>query len=161
AAAGGDVRLSSHTRAYARYELLASFAGPYALNPHQERYSAVAGLASDETPAGTLFSEYRLRDALGGREAQAAIGRRNRWTRRPGLHLDASAEQVAPLRGSGGGSRQSAAGVGLDYLAPERWRGTGRLEYRHGAGDDQVFGSLGYAHKLARDWAFLGRSSAN
>ncbi|HEY3215105.1 MAG TPA: hypothetical protein VGK93_01295, partial [Candidatus Eisenbacteria bacterium] len=159
AAAGGDLRVASRTRAYGRYEFISSFAGPYALNTVQERYSAVVGLSSDDTPAGTVFSEYRLRDAIGGREAQAAIGLRNRWTPRDGLHLDASAERVAAMRG--GSDRQTAAGFGLDYTAAERWRGTGRLEWRSSAGDDQVFGSLGYAHKLARDWAFLGRSSAS
>jgi uncharacterized repeat protein (TIGR01451 family) len=159
AAVGGDFRLASRTRAYGRYELISSFAGPYALNPAQERYSAVLGLASDDTPAGTVFSEYRLRDAIGGREAQAAIGLRNRWTVRTGLHLDGSVERVTALQG--GGPTQNAAGFGVDYTAPERWRGTGRVEWRRASGDDQVFGSLGYAQKLTRDWALLGRGSAS
>jgi len=159
AAVGGDYRLASRTRAYGRYELISSFAGPYALNPAQERYTAVVGLASDDTPAGMVFSEYRLRDAIGGREALAAMGLRNRWTVRTGLHLDGSAERVAPVRGGGGS--QNAAGFGVDYTAPDRWRGTGRVEWRRAGGDDQMFGSLGYAQKLARDWALLGRGSAN
>src|SRR6185436_19609477 len=83
----------------------------------------------------------------------------NRWTVRPGLHLDASAERVSPVRG--GGVSQNAAGFGVDYTAPDRWRGTGRVEVRRVGGDDQVFGSLGYAQKVARDWAVLGRGSAN
>jgi hypothetical protein len=78
---------------------------------------------------------------------------------RTGLHLDASAERVAPVRGGGGS--QNAAGFGVDYTAPDRWRGTSRVEWRRAGGDDQVFGSLGYAQKLARDWALLGRGSAN
>ena len=159
AAVGGDLQVASRTRAYGRYELISSFAGPYALNTQQERTSAVVGVSSDDTPAGTVFSEYRLRDAIGGREAQAAIGLRNRWMLSQGLRLDASAERVAPVRGGGGS--QNAAGFGVDYTAPDRWRGTGRLEWRRASGDDQLFGSLGYAHKLARDWALLSRGSAN
>jgi uncharacterized repeat protein (TIGR01451 family) len=159
AAVGGDLLVASRTRAYGRYELISSFAGPYALNTQQERTSAVVGVSSDDTPAGTVFSEYRLRDAIGGREAQAAIGLRNRWMLSQGFRLDASAERVAPVRGGGGS--QNAAGFGVDYTAPDRWRGTGRLEWRRASGDDQLFGSLGYAHKLARDWALLSRGSAN
>ncbi|HEY3215102.1 MAG TPA: OmpA family protein [Candidatus Eisenbacteria bacterium] len=159
AAVGGDVLVASRTRAYARAELISSFAGPFALNSRQERTSTVVGLSSDDTPAGTVFGEYRLRDALGGDQAQAAIGLRNRWALGEGLHLDASAERVAPLRG--GGASQSAAGLGLDYTAAERWRGTGRLEWRRGSNEEQVFGSLGYAHQLGRDWALLGRGSGN
>jgi len=159
AAIGGDLQVAARTRAYARYELISSFAGPYALNDAQRRYNTVLGLASEDTRLGSLFSEYRLRDAIDGRDAQAAIGLRNRWTLREGLRLDGSAERVSPLRG--GGVSQNAAGLGLDYTAPDRWRGTGRLEWRRTGGDDQVFGTLGYGQKLTRDWALLGRGAAN
>jgi hypothetical protein len=159
AAVGGDLQLLARTRGYLRYEFLSSFAGPYALNDAQQRYALVAGLASEDTRAGTLYSEYRLRDAIDGRTAQAAIGLRNRWTLREGLHLDASAERVSPLKG--GGPSQNAAGFGLEYTRPDVWRGTGRIEWHRASGDDQMYGSLGYGHKLARDWAVLGNAWGN
>ena len=34
---------------------------------------------------GQFFSEYRARDAFSGREAEAAIGLRNRWQLAPGV----------------------------------------------------------------------------
>jgi hypothetical protein len=158
AAVGGDLRMTERLRAYARHEFISSFAGPYALNPRQERYATVVGLGSGESQAGNIFSEYRLRDAIDGRSAQAAIGLRNRWTPRDGLHLDAAAERVAPLRG--GGITSNAAGVGIDYARDPRWRATARLDLRRSGQDDQALGSFGFDRKLGRDWGLLARGSA-
>ncbi len=156
AAIGADYRLFDRARLYARHELLSSFSGPYGLNSDQERTTTVFGVAADYLAGQSIFSEYRSRDAFGGREAQAAIGLRNRWQLDSGVRLSSSFERLSPL--SEGGSTATAITGAFEYTANPLWKGSARLEYRAADSGDNVLGSLGYARKLNRDWSLLGTS---
>ena len=155
-AVGGDYRLLGRARLYGRHEFITSLAGPYALNTEQDRNTTVFGIAADVLPGQSVFSEYRVRDAIGGREAQAAIGLRNRWEVRDGVRLSSSLERLAPL--SEGGASATAITGGIEYTASPLWRGSARAEYRNAESGDNLFGSVGYARKLSRDWTLLGSS---
>jgi uncharacterized repeat protein (TIGR01451 family) len=152
---GGDVHVTGKTRAYVKYEDISALAGPFALNPDQRQRTTVFGLASQELRDGQVFTEYRLRDAFAGREAQAAVGLRNRWTPTQGVHVDASYERVAILYGGIG--LATAVTGGLEYLRDPRWKGAGRLEYRTQLGTEQWLTTAAATRKLTRDWAALGR----
>ncbi len=155
-AVGGDYRLLGRARMYGRHEFITSLAGPYALNTQQERNTTVFGIAADVLPGQSVFSEYRMRDAVAGREAQAAVGLRNRWEVREGVRLSTSFERLAPISGDGSGA--TAVTGAVDYTANPLWRGSARAEYRAADSGNNLFGSVGYARKLSRDWTFLGNS---
>ena len=156
-ALGGETRLNDRTRAYLRHENIASFAGPFALNRQQQQATTVFGLSSSGKGDAQVFSEYRVRDAIAGREAQAAIGLRDRWTVGDGVRLDGAFERVTVLKGGGGAS--TALAGGLEYTGDPLWRGTARLELRRAASVNRWLGSAGLMRKLNRDWAALGRTT--
>ncbi len=147
-------------RLYGRYEMLSSFAGPYALNGAQRLAQAVVGFDLAYFRDGQFFSEYRARDAFSGREAEATIGLRNRWQVAPGVRVDASFERVNPIKGAGG-AEATAVTAGVEYTRSPLWKGTLRAEYRNATSGDNFLATLGYARKLTRDWTFLGRGFWN
>jgi hypothetical protein len=154
---GGDYRLGDRARLYARHELISSLSGPYGLNGSERQNTTVVGLNADYMKDASVFSEYRARDAFNGREAEAAIGLRNRWLLRPGLRFNTSFERVSPLAG-GGTSEATAVTGALEYTDDPRWKGALRLEYRNAIAGDGWLATLGYARKMSRDWSLLGRS---
>jgi hypothetical protein len=157
-AVGGEAQLPARTRLYAKAEDIGSFGGPFALNQAQQLRTIVVGLASDELREGHVFSEYRARDAFSGRETQAAIGLRNRWTVSPGVRLDGGFERVEAIRGGSGTS--TAVSGGLEFTAGPLWKGTARAEYRtQTGGEERWLASGGAARKLSRDWTTLARST--
>jgi len=158
ATVGGEYMIARRARLYARHELISSFAGPYALNGAQRLGTTVVGL--DASYLGNqLFSEYRARDAFSGREAEAAIGLRNRWPVSHGFVINTSFERVQPIQG--GGQEATAVTGALEYTRNPLWRGTARLELRAAPSGDNWLGSLGYARKVSRDLTFLGRALFN
>jgi uncharacterized repeat protein (TIGR01451 family) len=153
---GADYDLWDGGRAYARHEFINSFSGLYGLNPEQERNATVLGISAAYRPGQSVFSEYRVRDAVGGREAQAAIGLRNTWEVEEGTRLSASVERLAPL--SPNGSTATALTGGAEFSGDSLWVGSLRAEYWDRNGTDQFFGSIGYGRKLSSDLSFLGNS---
>jgi hypothetical protein len=156
AALGADVLVARRTRLYGRHEFLSSFAGPFALNNAQSTAQTVFGIDTDYLKGNQAFSEYRMRDAMAGRDAEAAIGLRNRWTLAQGFVANTSFERVVQFTGSG--NEATAITGGLEYTRNPLWRGTARLEFRDATGGDSWLGTLGYARKISRDFTFLGRS---
>jgi len=150
------MRLTDKTRLFARHENIASLSGPFALNDIQQRENTVVGLSSDDLRHAQLFSEFRMRDAVAGREAQAAIGLRNRWALNAGLAADAGFERVVVVRGGTGTS--TAITGGLEYSGSPLWKGTLRGEVRRQDGSDQWLGTAAAERKLSRTWAALGHT---
>ncbi|MGH7645885.1 MAG: hypothetical protein ACREMR_09900, partial [Gemmatimonadales bacterium] len=155
AAIGGDYLFARRARLYGRHEWISSFAGPYALNGAQRLSTTVLGLDADYYRGNRLFSEYRARDAFNGREAEAAIGLRNRWPVGPGLVFNTSFERVEPLRG--GGQTATAVTGAVEYTRNPLWKGTARAELRSSASGDSWLGTVGYGRKVSRDFTLLGR----
>ncbi|HEX4775401.1 MAG TPA: hypothetical protein VFW74_01385, partial [Acidimicrobiia bacterium] len=154
-ALGADVRATDHVRAYARHEFINSLAGPYALNDQVEQNTTVFGFAADGYEDLTAFSEYRIRDAFAGREAEAAVGLRDRFRISPAVRVLLSMERVAQQTGSG----VTALASGLEWTGDPLTKGSARLEFRDATDEQQWLASAGLARKMGRDWTGLLRSS--
>ncbi|MCC7052125.1 MAG: DUF11 domain-containing protein, partial [Gemmatimonadaceae bacterium] len=155
-AVGGEYLLANRTRMYAQHEWTSSQQGAYGLAEDRSQQNTVFGIDADWLRNSQTFSEYRARDAFNGRDAEASIGLRNRWMVKRGVALSSSFERVTPLAGNTTGAY--AATGGLEWTASELWKGTARMEYRNSPTGDNVFGTLGYARKISRDWTLLTRT---
>jgi uncharacterized repeat protein (TIGR01451 family) len=156
AAVGGEVSLAERARLYARHEFISSLSGVYGLNSAQQQRATVLGVDTATPADGQLFSEYRLRDALAGRDAEAALGLRNQWRWAPGLRLSTGFERVQTLAGTA--HTASAVTGGIDYTADPLWKGSARLELRHDGVADTWLSTLSAARKLDEDWTLLARN---
>jgi hypothetical protein len=157
-AVGGDYQLPNKGRLYARHEFSSSITGPYGLSNQQRQNATVVGLNSDYMKDGNVFSEYRVRDAISGGDAEAALGLRNLWTLSEGLNLQSGFERVHTLAGTGN-AESTALTFGLEYTANPLWKGSSRLELREGKTQDSILSTFALASKLGRDWTFLGRNT--
>ena len=158
AAIGADYRLGTAGRLYARHEFISSLTGPYGLNTQQRQNSTVVGINTDYMKDGNLFSEYRVRDAMSGGDAEAAIGLRNLWTLSEGLKLQTGFERVHAFSGTGS-SEATAVTLGVEYTANPLWKGSSRFEVRSGQNSDSILATVAAAAKLSRDWTFLLRNT--
>jgi hypothetical protein len=105
-----------------------------------------------------LYSEYRLADALAGREGQAAVGLRNAWRLRNGIRVGGGFERVNPLSGAPTRDGPSTAiSASLDWAQDPRWKGSLRMEGRTSRESDQVLQSMAAAVKLDSAWTGLVR----
>ena len=158
AAVGADYKLGAIGRVYARHEFISSLTGPYGLNTQQRQNSTVVGITTDYTKDGNLFSEYRIRDAISGGDAEAAIGLRNLWTLSEGLKLQTGFERVHAFSGAGS-NEATAVTLGIEFTANPLWKGSSRIEVRNGQNSDSILATVAAAAKLSPDWTFLGRNT--
>ncbi|MGH7730205.1 MAG: hypothetical protein ACRENJ_03045, partial [Candidatus Eiseniibacteriota bacterium] len=156
AAVGGEYRFTSRGRLYARHELISSLTGVYALRAGERRLATVVGLDTDVTAGTHVFSEYRLADAIAGREAEAAVGLRNAW-RVDDWRVSTSLERVSPIEGSGAGPVTAVTGA-LETASGEDTRASARMEVRSGRAERSLLSTLGLASRLAPSLTLLGRS---
>ena len=156
-AIGGDYQVHTKTRLYARHEFINALGGPFELNTVQQRHATLIGLDTAYMKDGTLFNEYRMRDAISGREAEAATGLRNKWNLAEGLRLNTSFERISPVHRADQNEATAATGA-IEYTRNPDWKGTARLELRTSEPNDSLLNTLGYARKLDDDWTFLGRT---
>jgi hypothetical protein len=156
AALGGQLRVTDRTRLYLRHEFISSLDGPYALSNRQRNYSTVFGVSSTYLKNADVFSEYRMRDAISGREAHAAIGLRNLWPLAQGVNLSTSLERLHSIAGLD--QAATAASAGLEYTRNPRLKSTGRVEWRRDAATDSWLSTVGVARKVSRDWTVLSKN---
>lgn len=158
-AIGGDYQIAELARLYARHEYANSIASLYGLNPGEERTATILGIDSNYMRDGSIFNEYRLRDAISGRDAEAAVGLRNLWPVRAGLAVSTAFEQVRVLDGQAGDA--TAVALGLESTGREGSKGSARVEFRTDDAADSWLSTLAYTRKLSRDWSLLGRNIFN
>ncbi|WP_171161624.1 SdrD B-like domain-containing protein [Usitatibacter palustris] len=157
-ALGGEYMLPNRGRIYARHEFVSSITGPYGLNPSERQNTTAVGVDTEYMKDGRVFSEYRIRDAMSGGDAEAAIGLKNLWTLATGLRLGTSIERVHALSGTGQ-NENTALALALEYTANPLWKGTTRLELREATGADSLLFTVGLAAKLNANWTVLGRNA--
>ncbi|WP_201575798.1 DUF11 domain-containing protein [Psychrobacter immobilis] len=153
---GGETPLGNLGRLYARHDLINSLSGSYGLDDTEERQRTVVGFDATYMKDGKVYSEYRMRDAISAREAEAAIGLKNKWYVQEGLTLSTLFERVESLEGDED-STATAAGVGVEYLAKENYKASGRLEKRWGDTSDTLLGSAGIAYRYTDDITLLAK----
>jgi uncharacterized repeat protein (TIGR01451 family) len=157
AAMGGEYQMGSRGRVYARHEFLSSIRGPYTLNETERQNNTMIGLDASYMKNGQVFSEYRVREGMDGRQAQAAMGLRNRFQIAEGFGLTTSIERVYSVAGRAA-NEGTAISVGADYTRAVNWKATGRQEVRFGPQGNMALNTLGYGRRLTKDWAFLGKN---
>jgi hypothetical protein len=155
-AVGGEYQLLDRLRLYARHEDATSLSSLYGLNDGESRRATVFGVDSAYMNDGAVFSEYRLRSAIPGRESEAAVGLRNLWPLRPGLAFSTALERVQVLDGSRGDA--TAVAFGVESTRRENAKGSARFEWRGDEAADSWLSTLAYTRKLSRDWSLLGRN---
>ena len=153
---GGETALGNLGRLYARHDLINSLSGSYGLDDSEERQRTVIGFDATYMKDGKVYSEYRMRDAISAREAEAAIGLKNKWYVQKGLTLNTLFERVESLEGEKD-STASAAGVGVEYLANENYKASGRLEKRWGDTSDTLLASAGVAYRYSDEITLLAK----
>jgi hypothetical protein len=157
AALGGEYRFFSRGRLYTRHEFISSIAGPFAMQVGERRLSNVVGMDADVGPDAHVFSEYRMGDALAGREAEAAVGLRNAWRVGDGLRLGASFERVSPL-GTDTRGPVTAITTSLDYRESADWKGSARYEVRTSRSGDSFLATMAVAGRVDSAWTALCRN---
>ncbi|MCH7391203.1 SdrD B-like domain-containing protein [Acinetobacter dispersus] len=158
-ALGANYQINSKLRAYGRHELVSSLSGLYDLNSNQRRNVTVFGLDSKYNNNGTAFSEYRIRDGISAREAEAAIGLRNRWELEKGFYANTSFEQTKSLSSANNLSSDStAASLGVEYLKNPNWKAVARIEARWSDQSDTILNNLGAAYKYSDDVTLLAKN---
>jgi hypothetical protein len=153
---GADWQVADKTRIYSRYEHSRSFGGAYGLGVGATAGTFALGVDTQYMEDGTLYSEYRLRDAENGKQVQSAIGLRNGWRLAEGLRMTTNVERLTSSAGNA-----NAAGLGLEYTANELWKASGRVEWREDANNTNWLVTLGLARKLDRNWTLLARDYAS
>lgn len=153
---GGETALSNLGRLYARHDLINSLSGSYGLDDSEERQRTVIGFDATYMKDGKVYSEYRMRDAISAREAEAAIGLKNKWYVQKGLTLNTLFERVESLEGEKD-STATAAGVGVEYIANENYKASGRLEKRWGDTSDTLLASAGAAYRYSDEITLLAK----
>ncbi|WP_201628633.1 DUF11 domain-containing protein [Psychrobacter maritimus] len=153
---GGETALGNLGRLYARHDLINSLSGSYGLDDSEERQRTVIGFDATYMKDGKVYSEYRMRDAISAREAEAAIGLKNKWYVQQGLTLNTLFERVESLEGEKDNTA-TAAGVGVEYLANENYKASGRLEKRWGDNSDTLLASAGVAYRYSDEITLLAK----
>nr|WP_289055773.1 hypothetical protein [uncultured Psychrobacter sp.] len=153
---GGETPIGGLGRLYARHDLINSLSGSYGLDDTDERQRTVVGFDVNYMKDGKVYSEYRMRDAISAREAEAAIGLKNKWYVQEGLTLSTLFERVESLEGETDNTA-TAAGIGVEYLAKENYKASGRFEKRWGETSDTLLGSAGIAYRYTDDITLLAK----
>jgi hypothetical protein len=153
---GGETPLGSLGRLYARHDLINSLSGTYGLDDTDERQRTIFGFDATYMKDGKVYSEYRMSDAISAREAEAAIGLKNKWYVQEGLTLNTLFERVESLEGEENNT-STAAGFGVEYLAKENYKASGRLEQRWGETSDTLLGSAGIAYRYTDEITLLAK----
>jgi hypothetical protein len=157
AALGGEYRFSPVGRLYLRHELISSLTGPYALNTTDRQLATVFGVDADVLRDSHVFSEYRLRDALSGREAEAAMGLRHSWSPDGLFRVSTSFERVNPISRSDQGPTSAITGA-IESLHDTDVKASARVELRSTRSEDRMLWGLATAWRLDSTWTALGRA---
>ncbi|WP_228147474.1 SdrD B-like domain-containing protein [Acinetobacter sp. ANC 3813] len=160
---GGTVKVLPNTELYARHELISAIDGLYSMNTTEETNSTVFGISSNYMKDGSAFSEYRVADGMSNREAEAALGLRNRWQIKPRVYVSSSFERIQTLsqKAENTGNDATAISLGLEYLAKDNWKATTRIEGRRSDSSDTLLNSIAYAYKLSEVATVLTKNTLN
>jgi uncharacterized repeat protein (TIGR01451 family) len=129
---GSDYRIDARTKLYGKQQWISgdSDLGRVGIGRAGRRSIALLGIDSAVTPETTAFSEYRIANALSGREGQAAVGLRNRYAIREGITVSSTFEQTRTVEGAQRQDDATVFSAGLEHLARPDLKGSTRYEIR-------------------------------
>ena len=165
-ALGVDYTIAERTRLYGRWEQQSGWVQLNGVSDTGRNAGAFAvGIDSSYLRDTQVFSEYRMRDAISGRDLLLASGVRNLWDVAEGWRVSTAYENLRVVTGST--APVSAVSAALDWTADPLWRASGRVEVRSSGDrsntpdDDRFTTTLVQglvARKLDRDWTLLARN---
>lgn len=152
--AGLNYRLNSQNRLYLR--------GEHQQSRDREEVRTLLGVETQVIKNTVAFNEYRLADGAEGSRNQAVLGLKNKFTFGKGITGNVSGEYLKTISGSERQNEPDAAAgtLGLEYLAREDLKVTGRFEHRRELDDrgrNSYLGEVGLAYKLHPDYSILLR----
>ena len=157
-ALGGKLQVHEHAHLYARYERqngIYDFAG---FGGQSDTQTLAAGVESDVLPNTRLYSEYRMRGGIGGRDLETGSGVRGNYELQPGLTVSPALEVVDTIEGDDAGDGVAVSLGAVDTRNPNA-KLSGRAEIRHGEASDYVGLRGTYAARVNLDWTALVRDS--
>jgi hypothetical protein len=173
-ALGGDYLMYERLRLYGRHEWVSATDNRLGQDRNSTSRQTTFGVSSDYMTGGSVFSEYRIRDAVSGYEAQAAMGLRNTIALRQGVALQASFERVQttalrnappsaanPNTTNTAPTKATAAGVGVEITTDPDWKASARVEARQDTQNNQVLATAAGALKLDYNLTALARNYFN
>lgn len=157
---GGRMKVADNTELYAHHEVISALDGLYSLSTTEKTNSTMVGVSSTYMKDSSVYSEYRVADGMSNREAEAALGLKNRWELQPKVYLSTTFEKIKSLSADAEQNNDStAATVGLEYLASEDWKAMTRFEGRRSDTSDTLMNTTGYARKLNDDLTLLTKNT--
>jgi uncharacterized repeat protein (TIGR01451 family) len=152
--AGLNYLLNSRNRLYLREE--------YQKYEERTETRTLLGVETQLIKNTVAFNEYRLADGADGARNQNVIGLRNKFFLAEHVTGNVSAEYLRTISGSQRNTEPDAfaGSLGMEYLASETSKLTGRLEHRReliATGRDSYLAEAGVVHKLHPDYSLLFR----
>lgn len=152
--AGLNYRINEANRLYLREE--------YQKYQDSNELRTLFGVESQVSSTTTAYNEYRLANGADGSRNQSVLGLRNKLYIREGLTGNASAEYLKTIKGAERENEPDAlaGALGLEYLAREDFKVTGRFEHRRefsNNGRKSYMAEVGLAYKLNPDYSLLLR----
>jgi uncharacterized repeat protein (TIGR01451 family) len=162
AGVGGDYRFSDQGRIYLKHNFINGITSPFALSNTQRHNSTLLGIETQYMKGGNAFSEYRVRDAVDGQHAEAALGLRNQYQPLEGVRINTTSEgikEIGDTQGTGASSIDAHAHTAAaEYLPRNDVKLSGRVEVRRGTEANSHLLAGGVALRLDRDWTALTRA---
>ncbi|EKF75939.1 hypothetical protein A11A3_00555 [Alcanivorax hongdengensis A-11-3] len=155
-AADGDVQITDKTSLYGRYELINSLSGISTLSDDVETQQFTMGVRSAVSRNTDVYSEYRLRGAVDGRDVAAANGVKSDLEIEPGLTVTPSMEWIQTLDGQTD-QDSTALSVGLEDKRNANRRSLLRAETRFGSQRTYYGLSAANIWRLNLDWSGVVR----
>jgi hypothetical protein len=154
---GGDLQVHDKVKVYARAERINSLTGVSGLSADQTQDTVAIGVKSEVTKSTEIFSEYRLRGAIDGRDMETASGIRGTYEVEKGLSVSPRLEVINSIKGSGKDS--VAVSIGAKDVRDTNSRKSGRIELRHDNDRDYFGAEAAYVGRLDEEWSLLARDS--
>ncbi|MEE9302506.1 MAG: hypothetical protein V3U84_01865 [Thiotrichaceae bacterium] len=156
-ALGGDIQINDKVKIYGRAERINSLTGVSGLSSDAQQDTLAIGVKANVLESTEMYSEYRLRGAIDGRDMETATGIRGTYDVEKGLAISPRLEVINNLKGDGKDS--VAVSVGIKDTRDANHRKLLRVETRHDS-DRDYYGIEGsYVGRLDEQWSFLARDS--
>jgi hypothetical protein len=107
-----------------------------------------------------MFNEYRIRDSISGREAQAATGVRQTWAISENLKVNAGFETTKAFNGLAN-NNSTAIVTSAEFFPTDTVHTTAGFEIRKASTTSTFLNVFALSYKINADWSFLGRSIFN
>ncbi len=154
---GGDIEIMDKVKIYGRAERINSLTGVSGLSSNQQQDTLAIGVKSNVMENTEMYSEYRLRGAIDGRDMETATGIRGTYEVEKGLDVSPRLEIINSVKGNGKDS--VAASLGIKDSRDTNNRKTIRVETRHDS-DRDYYGIEGsYVGRLDEQWSLLAKDS--